>query len=84
MDSTTLIGLMAGALTTVALLPQVAKIYKTKSARDISLGMFIVFCVGVALWVVYGILLNELAIVIWNTVTLVLGLAIVSMKLAYG
>jgi MtN3 and saliva related transmembrane protein len=84
MDTTTMIGLLAGALTTVALVPQVTKIYRSKSTKDISLGMFVVFCVGLALWVVYGIFLDELAIVVWNAVSLVLGLAIVTMKIAYG
>jgi MtN3 and saliva related transmembrane protein len=83
MDATTIVGLLAGALTTVALVPQVTKIYRSKSAKDISLGMFVVFCVGLALWVGYGILLDELAIIVWNAVSLVLGLAIVTMKIVY-
>jgi MtN3 and saliva related transmembrane protein len=83
MDTTTSVGLLAGALTTIALVPQVAKIYRSKSAKDISLGMFVVFCVGLALWVVYGIFLDEVAIVVWNGVSLVLGIAIVLMKIAY-
>jgi MtN3 and saliva related transmembrane protein len=83
MDATTIVGLLAGALTTVALVPQVTKIYRSKSAKDISLGMFVVFCVGLALWVGYGILLGELAIIVWNAVSLVLGLAIVTMKIVY-
>ena len=78
------LGLAAGALTTVSLVPQVTQIWKTKSAKDVSLGMFVAFCVGVALWLSYGILQGELPIIVWNAITLVLGLAIVAMKLKYG
>jgi MtN3 and saliva related transmembrane protein len=52
LDLTTAIGLAAGLLTTVSLIPQVTKIWKTKSAKDVSRKMFIAFCVGVALWLV--------------------------------
>ena len=78
------LGLAAGALTTVSLVPQATQIWKTKSAKDVSLGMFAVFCAGVALWLGYGILQGELPIIVWNAITLVLGLAIVAMKLKYG
>ena len=84
MDLTTALGLAAATLTTIAFVPQVTKIWKTKSAKDVSLGMFVVFCTGVALWLAYGIMLGELPIIIANTITLVLGLAIVAMKIRYG
>ena len=84
MDITTGIGLLAGGLTTVAFVPQVTKCWKAKSAKDVSLKMFIAFCAGVALWLTYGILLQELPIIITNAVTLVLALAILAMKLKYG
>lgn len=79
-----LIGLAAGLLTTVSLVPQVAKIWKSKSAKDVSRRMFIAFCLGVALWLVYGILQKELPMILWNAVSLALGLAILAMKLRYG
>ena len=84
MDLTTALGLAAATLTTIAFVPQVTKIWKTKSAKDVSLGMFVVFCTGVALWLAYGIMLGELPIIVANTITLVLGLAIVAMKIRYG
>ncbi len=77
-------GFLAGALTTVAFVPQVLKILKTRSARDISLGMYTVFTSGVALWLVYGIALGSMPIVIANVLTLVLALAVLLMKLRYG
>jgi MtN3 and saliva related transmembrane protein len=84
MDLVTTVGLIAGALTTASLLPQVLQIRRTKSARDISLKMFVAFCSGVFLWLVYGILLRETPIIVWNGITLALGLAIVVMKIEYS
>lgn len=77
------LGLLAGVLTTASLIPQVTKIWKTKSARDVSLKMFVAFCVGVGLWLAYGIIKAEAAIIITNAATLLLGAAILVMKLKY-
>jgi MtN3 and saliva related transmembrane protein len=84
MDMATVIGLAAGFLTTVSLVPQVQKIWKTKSAKDVSRKMFIAFCTGVALWLVYGILQEEPPMILWNAVSLALGLGILGMKIKYG
>jgi MtN3 and saliva related transmembrane protein len=83
MDMTVGLGLLAGGLTTASFVPQVLKIWKTKSAEDVSLLMFVAFCVGVGLWLAYGFLKKDWAIIATNGVTLVLGLAIVAMKLKY-
>ncbi len=83
MDGLTVLGLVAGGLTTASFVPQVRKIWKTKSAEDVSLLMFAAFCVGVSLWLVYGFLKGEIAIIVTNAVTLVFGAAIVWMKLRY-
>ena len=84
MDIATVVGLAAGLLTTISLVPQVQKIWKTKSAKDVSRKMFIAFCIGVALWLVYGILQQELPMILWNAVSLALGLSILGMKLRFG
>jgi MtN3 and saliva related transmembrane protein len=84
MDLATTIGLIAGALTTASFLPQVVKTWRTHSTRDISLGMFAVFCVGVALWIVYGIILGAVPVIIANVVTLLLAGTIVVLKIRYG
>jgi MtN3 and saliva related transmembrane protein len=84
MDTTTVLGLVAGFLTTIAFVPQVTKIWKEKSARDVSLPTFLAFSLGVALWMTYGILKSEPPIIIWNAVTLALSGAIVAMKLKFG
>ena len=84
MDLTTIIGLAAGLLTTVSLVPQVTKIWKTRSAKDVSRRMFVTFCVGVALWLAYGIAKGDLPMIVWNSVSLALALCILGMKLRFG
>ncbi len=83
MDVTVGLGLLAGGLTTVSFVPQVTKIWKTKSAEDVSLTMFVAFCVGVVLWLVYGAIKKDWAIIFTNGVTLILGLAILVMKIKF-
>ena len=80
----TAVGLLAGFLTTIAFVPQAWKIWKSKSAKDVSLPTFMAFTSGVALWLAYGILNQELPIIVWNAATLVLAGAIVGMKLKFG
>ena len=83
MEGLTWLGLLAGGLTTASFVPQVRKIWKTKSAEDVSLLMFVAFCVGVMLWLVYGFIKGEVAIIATNAVTLALGATIVWMKLKF-
>ena len=77
------LGYFAGFLTTVSLVPQVIKTWKTKSADDLSLGMFLVFCAGVACWLAYGFRLDAKPIYLWNLATLLLAGAILVMKLKF-
>lgn len=79
-----LIGYVAGVLTTAAFAPQAFKIWRSKSARDVSLAMYAMFVMGVALWLVYGVLTESPPVVAANAVTLVLALLVVAMKLRYG
>ena len=78
------IGLVAGALTTIAFIPQLLKIYASKSGKDVSARMFVIFSIGVALWLAYGILIGSLPVIIANTVTLALSLAIMGLKVRYA
>lgn len=82
-DLTDLVGTLAACLTTLSFLPQVWLTFKTRDARGVSLGMYSVFAIGVALWLAYGLLLRAWPIVIANAVTLALALAILAMKLRY-
>jgi len=79
-----IIGLVAGALTTAAFVPQVWKIYRTKSGKDVSARMFTLLSVGVVLWLVYGILLQSLPLILTNGITLLLSLAIIALKIRYS
>jgi MtN3 and saliva related transmembrane protein len=83
MNVTNLIGILAGILTTSAFLPQVVKTIRTKSTKDISLGMFSVTATGLALWLTYGILSGALPVIIANAVSLPLCLTILAYKLRY-
>ena len=83
MDVTNVLGMTAGGLTTVSLLPQVIKTWKSKSAADISSGMFVLFSSGVFLWLLYGLALGASPIIISNAVTLALALLILILKLHY-
>lgn len=83
MDGIEILGLIAGALTTIAFVPQVIKTWKSKSAKDISLNMFLLFCTGVALWLIYGIITADFPIIIANAMTLLLALCILYFKLRY-
>ena len=82
--STDLIGMVAGTLSTVAFVPQVWRVWKTRSARDLSLPMFLIFTAGVALWFVYGLLLGALPIIVCNGLTLLLAGTVLAMKLRFG
>lgn len=84
MQSTDLIGYLAAALTTFSFVPQALHTFRTRDVRGISLGMYSVFTVGIALWLVYGLALGAWPIVVANAITLVLAGAILAMKLRYG
>lgn len=77
------VGYLAASLTTYSFLPQALHTFRTRDVSGISLGMYSVFTVGVALWLVYGVLLGAWPIVAANIVTLVLAGAILVMKLRY-
>lgn len=83
MDAINVLGTAAGTLTTLAFIPQVIQTWRSKSAKDISYGMFALFSIGVFLWLIYGIALNAPPIIIANSVTLVLAVTILIFKVRY-
>jgi MtN3 and saliva related transmembrane protein len=84
MSMSELIGYCAASLTTCSFVPQAWLTFRTKDVRGVSLGMYSVFTVGVALWLLYGVLMGAWPIVIANAVTLALASVILCMKLRYG
>jgi MtN3 and saliva related transmembrane protein len=82
-SSDSLIGLVAGTLTTLSFVPQVAKAWRRRSVNDLSLVMLLMFASGVALWLVYGVLNEAMPIIVANGVTLVLALWLIGMKVRF-
>ncbi len=83
MNLVTILGLLAGSLTTIAFLPQVIKTWRTRSTKDISLEMFAIFCSGVLLWIIYGTLVKDIPVIFTNVATLSLASPILWFKLKY-
>ena len=84
MQTADLIGYLAACLTTCSFIPQAVHTFRTRDVRGISLGMYSVFTVGVALWLAYGLALAAWPIVVANAITLALAETILGMKLRYG
>ena len=78
------VGSIAAFLTTVSFVPQVWQTFRTRDVSGISLGMYSVFTVGIALWLAYGLMLQAWPIMIANAITLLLALSILLMKLLYA
>ena len=84
MDWKTLLGFIGGALTTMGFVPQVWRLFRLRSAHEISLPFTVFFLLGIAFWLSYGISLGLLSVIIWNAITFVLGFAMLYAKLRYG
>jgi len=78
------IGSIAATLTTTAFIPQAWQVWRTRHTKDISLGMYAIFTSGVALWAVYGLLIDSWPVIVANCVTLVLAGAVLVMKIRFG
>ncbi|MDD1681582.1 MAG: SemiSWEET transporter [Methanoregula sp.] len=83
MDTIVLVGYIAGTLTTLSFVPQVARAWKLKETRDLSLAMLLLFALGVLLWTLYGIWTGSVPIIAANIVTFVLILVLLWMKIKY-
>jgi len=79
-----LIGLAAAFCTTIAFLPQVYRTWQTRSTKDLSLSMFLVFTTGIFLWLVYGLIMRDVPLIAANGTTLVLSGSILYFKLRHG
>ncbi|MBI5699616.1 SemiSWEET transporter [Candidatus Saganbacteria bacterium] len=84
MDLILIIGTLAAMLTTAAFVPQVVKAHQTKHTKDLSLLMYLLFAAGITLWIIYGFSLRSIPVIAANSVTLVLSLYLVFLKVKYG
>jgi MtN3 and saliva related transmembrane protein len=84
MNYTEWIGYAAASLTTASFVPQAWLTFKTRDVSGISLGMYSAFTLGVALWLLYGVLIEAWPVVIANTITLALAASILGMRLRFG
>ncbi|AVP87743.1 Sugar transporter SemiSWEET [Candidatus Phycorickettsia trachydisci] len=74
------LGMLAGFCTTVAFVPQLVKVVKTRAAQDISTSMYLIFIIGLILWIIYGVYRASLPIIIANSCTLLFASAILFVK----
>jgi len=79
----TTLGLIAGTLTSIASVPQLVKTLKTRHARDISIWQPVLLSIGVALWMVYGRLINDMPLMLANIIPLICNIMLTILKLRY-
>jgi len=78
-----IVGLVAGSLTTVSFVPQALKVWRSRSVSDISLVMWVCMTSGIALWLLYGLLVGSLSITLANLITLGFAISILAAKLRF-
>lgn len=84
MNTTQIVGIVAGVLTAISMLPQLIKIIKEKKADDVSLIMLLVLLAGLAMWVTYGVLRDDMPIIVTNSFSLLLNISVVVLRIKYG
>ena len=77
------IGMVAAVCTTVSFVPQLIRVWRLRSAREISLLMFLIYSLGIFLWLLYGIYIHSLPVILANSISLVLSLAMLALKLRF-
>jgi MtN3 and saliva related transmembrane protein len=83
MDIIALVGFFAGTLTTISFVPQVARAWKLKETRDLSLAMLLLLALGILLWIFYGIWTGSMPIIVSNMITFILIIILLGMKIRY-
>ncbi len=84
MDVTQLVGISAGILTAVSMLPQLIKIVKDKKAEDVSIIMVIVLLAGLSMWIVYGVMKKDYPIIVTNCFSVVVNLLLLIFRIRYS
>ncbi|MFZ4769966.1 MAG: SemiSWEET transporter [Ferruginibacter sp.] len=83
MDYIKLLGLAAGTISSITFLPQVIRIWKTKSAKDLSLNMLALLILGVSMWLTYGIMVKDVAIIYTNSMVLTMSFIMLYFKFRF-
>ena len=83
MDYIKILGLLAGTITSITFIPQVLQIWKTKSAKDINILMLSLLITGVSLWLAYGIVVEDIAIIYTNSMVLAMSLLMLYFKFRF-
>ena len=78
-----ILGLAAGTITSITFVPQVIKIWQTRSAKDLSIAMLMLLLLGVAMWLAYGIIVGDIAIIYTNSMVMAMGLLMVYFKFRF-
>jgi len=78
------LGIIAGIFTTFSTIPQIMRVYKLRSAREISLLFNASMLLGIVIWLIYGIVLGLVSIIIWNSIGIALNSWLLFAKLKYG
>ena len=84
MNQITLLGLIAGTITSAGFIPQIIKVIQTKHAKDVALLQPVILSIGICLWFIYGLLQNDIAIIFANGFSLVCNLILVGLKVRYS
>jgi MtN3 and saliva related transmembrane protein len=84
MTAIQILGLAAGTITSITFLPQVLQIWKTKSAKDLSLQMLLLLILGVTMWLTYGLLVKDTAIIYTNSMVLLMSLIMLYFKYKFN
>lgn len=84
MNTTQIIGILAGLFTAISMLPQLLKIIKHKKAEDVSITMLVVLLTGLSLWIAYGILRDDMPIIATNSFSLLLNISVIILRVKYS
>ena len=84
MNWTEILGILGGALCNISIIPQLRRLFIMKSAHELSLAFLITWIAGMFCWLAYGIVVNSLALILWNIVTIILGSLMLIAKLKWG
>ena len=82
-DTIEMVGIFAGFCTTLSFVPQISKVVRTKSTKDISLYMYLIYITGLVFWIFYGVLISSFSLMLANTTTLILASSILFLKLRW-